>query len=494
MSRTNQYEQFSRRRGGTAFAVGLINVFETNTATTSTIFDGEVEGGGGWSDEPPRLESGAPEVDVQMQSIPAVDPAIYGIESDVHAAAAEGIASPSTRMPHFDRIQQAFGGHDLSSIQAHVGGTSASAMGATAFAAGDHVVFDREPDLHTAAHEAAHVVQQAHGVNLYGGVGEAGDAYEQAADAVADRVVARESAADLLGTPTQMTASPGGAVQRKENLTRDQYTMRADGARGSAISAQLRLAALKINTACETIEGAIAAPVNEMGPQGVMDAIIKPASDSANSVQATLHPIWADMERMKFADRNVREGLGIYNTARSRFGDVQAKIRQWASRNHDPTMDGVNSNGVNRTADFFNQRMGTESTGANALLGKEDPNANAKDLEKSLNMESTLESMGAIEASSQALAMAMRESDPKAVVPGLARRALADLNLLEMNIPNVNSVSDATWSRISSIALVVDQAWIDAQPFGLQGDGALGMARAKMKLVKDSLAKKRKKK
>jgi hypothetical protein len=61
-------------------------------------------------------------------------------------------------------------------------------------------VFDKSPDLHTAAHEAAHVVQQAQGVNLYGGVGEAGDSYERHADAVADRVVAGQSAADLLGS------------------------------------------------------------------------------------------------------------------------------------------------------------------------------------------------------------------------------------------------------------------------------------------------------
>jgi hypothetical protein len=85
-------------------------------------------------------------------------------------------------------------------------------MGASAYATGNHVVFDRPPDLHTAAHEAAHVVQQAQGVNLYGGVGEVGDAYERHADAVADRVVAGQSAADLLGaSPTQVASS--GSVQ-----------------------------------------------------------------------------------------------------------------------------------------------------------------------------------------------------------------------------------------------------------------------------------------
>jgi len=49
------------------------------------------------------------------------------------------------------------------------------------------------------AHEAAHVIQQRGGVQLKGGVGEAGDAYERQADEVADRVVQGESAEELLG-------------------------------------------------------------------------------------------------------------------------------------------------------------------------------------------------------------------------------------------------------------------------------------------------------
>ena len=134
----------------------------------------------------------------------------------VHAAAERGTAGASTALPHGDRIQQAFGAeHDVSGIKAHVGGDATAAcedMGASAFASGDHVAFAGAPDLHTAAHEAAHVVQQRAGVSLYGGVGAVGDGYEAHADAVADRVVAGESAADLL------SGGPGGAsggVQRK---------------------------------------------------------------------------------------------------------------------------------------------------------------------------------------------------------------------------------------------------------------------------------------
>jgi hypothetical protein len=49
-------------------------------------------------------------------------------------------------------------------------------MGAEAFATGNHVAFAGTPDLHTAAHEAAHVVQPRSGVQLTGGAGEVGHA------------------------------------------------------------------------------------------------------------------------------------------------------------------------------------------------------------------------------------------------------------------------------------------------------------------------------
>src|SRR6185436_12779811 len=89
---------------------------------------------------------------------------------------------------------------------------SAKSMGADAYAAGDHVVLGKT-DLHTVAHEAAHVVQQRGGVQLKGGVGQAGDVYEQHADAVADKVVAGESAESLLSAMAG-PSDAAGAVQQ----------------------------------------------------------------------------------------------------------------------------------------------------------------------------------------------------------------------------------------------------------------------------------------
>ena len=153
----------------------------------------------------------------------------------VHEAAAHGISGAAGKLPDADKIQQSFGGYDISNVQAHTSGAAheaSRAMGADAYATGNHVVLGAGgADLHTQAHEAAHVVQQKQGVSLSGGVGKAGDVYEKHADQVADLVVEGESAEGLLG---QVAAGGGGgaSVQKQEAEPGTLKPMgRGDGAR-----------------------------------------------------------------------------------------------------------------------------------------------------------------------------------------------------------------------------------------------------------------------
>jgi hypothetical protein len=142
---------------------------------------------------------------------PALDPFA------VLAAARQGTSGTPEKLSFLEPIQASFGRHDVSNVEQYTDDRAAAAnqqMGAKAFATGDAVAFAGAPDLHTAAHEAAHVVQQRGGVQLKDDVGASGDAYEQHADAVADKVVAGESAEALLDT---MAGGGGGsgAVQRQ---------------------------------------------------------------------------------------------------------------------------------------------------------------------------------------------------------------------------------------------------------------------------------------
>jgi hypothetical protein len=194
----------------------------------------------------------APQVQLRAIAAAEQDPAA------VQAAAQRGTAGGGASLPHLGRIQQLFGRHDVTGVKSHVGGETADAardMGATAFAAGDRVGFAGAPDLHTAAHEAAHVVQQRGGVQLKGGVGAVGDAYEQHADQVADLVVAGRSAESTLDRYAGGSGGGGAAaaVQRRSvvvtgepepiettEYTRDQLEAMLDRETDQAIQRQLR--------------------------------------------------------------------------------------------------------------------------------------------------------------------------------------------------------------------------------------------------------------
>jgi hypothetical protein len=133
--------------------------------------------------------------------------------------AARGVASGGGPLPYLDVIQRAFGHHDVGGVRAHVGGAASDAaaqLGARAYAAGDAVAFTADPDLHLAAHEATHVVQQRGGVRLSGTMGRSDDDYERHADRVADAVVRGESVEALLDPLAHRGARGGSATIQRD--------------------------------------------------------------------------------------------------------------------------------------------------------------------------------------------------------------------------------------------------------------------------------------
>jgi|GEM_PF-4090507 len=152
-------------------------------------------------------------------------------ESQIQQVAATGFSRSSTSLPHLNQIQQSFG-VDLSGVQAYIGGGAATAcqqMGAAAYASGNQIAFKEQPSLELAAHEAAHVVQQASGkVQLAGGVGQVGDEYENHADAVAAKVAMGESAVPLLAEYAK-SPSPSkslqGSIQMRGLTNQEQFFM-----------------------------------------------------------------------------------------------------------------------------------------------------------------------------------------------------------------------------------------------------------------------------
>jgi Domain of unknown function (DUF4157) len=149
-------------------------------------------------------------------------------QGSAQAIAAHGFTGAAQPLPFQQQIQASFGRHSVAGIEAHVGTAATVAshqLGAHAYAMGNSIAFGGAPDLHTAAHESAHVIQQRAGLHLKDGIGEAGDMHERHADAVADLVVQEKSAALLLdqygggasttGAPVQCSGADAGAQQQQ---------------------------------------------------------------------------------------------------------------------------------------------------------------------------------------------------------------------------------------------------------------------------------------
>jgi hypothetical protein len=121
--------------------------------------------------------------------------------ASVHEAAAHGLSGSGGALPHGAEIQKSFGAYDISHVRAHSDAKAdegARDMGALAYTQGKDIASRGTMDKRTAAHEVTHVIQQQAGVSLSGGVGAAGDKYEQHADKVADAVMAGKSAEPIL--------------------------------------------------------------------------------------------------------------------------------------------------------------------------------------------------------------------------------------------------------------------------------------------------------
>lgn len=156
----------------------------------------------------------------RLAPLPVQRRATGDIDAEDDAAIAEaGLSGAVAPLPHLETIQDAFGEHDVSGVTAARGRDAALAsesIGAAAYTSGDRVALPGSVDLFTAAHEAAHVIQQRAGAVSGEGVAAETEELERHADRVAESVVAGRSAAPLLDEVAgRGAAAPGAAVQRQ---------------------------------------------------------------------------------------------------------------------------------------------------------------------------------------------------------------------------------------------------------------------------------------
>lgn len=203
-SRTSSAKAESRRSEEPNLAGTSINNGPTAPSAAPEVVEARLRqafGADFWADRAaPETAQAAP---LPLQREAVGEPAALEDPERIRAIGGRGVDGGGGPLPHLEAIQKAFGKHDVSDIVAHTGeaaATASRAIRAKAYTMGNDIAFAGEPSLHTAAHEAAHVIQQRGGIKLRDGVGEAGDRYERHADAVADRVVAGQSSEELLNS------------------------------------------------------------------------------------------------------------------------------------------------------------------------------------------------------------------------------------------------------------------------------------------------------
>ncbi|HUS68740.1 MAG TPA: DUF4157 domain-containing protein [Kofleriaceae bacterium] len=234
-------------------------------------------------------------------------------ENPTHVVAARGVRGATEALPFVDVIQRAFGRHDVGRVRARVSGDAAdasAAIGARAYAFGDRVAFAVGPDLHTAAHEAAHVLQQRAGLGPASGVGSSGDRHEAEADLIADAVVSGRSAEALID---QMIARGGGARAATVAVQRDDRTgktsvapaPRAPDGAGYALSeaaGELRTAREVITTCTTILVPAFRRAVDAIDPAGA----IQLAQAAVNALAAASGGFARATERAAAGDPHAR--------------------------------------------------------------------------------------------------------------------------------------------------------------------------------------------
>jgi len=168
---------------------------------------------------PELIDHLSPSLDDRPATAPTLGQAALQL---VEAIAGAGLASPTVELPHVAALESAFGPEALQGIQVHRGPEATASLeqlNAGAVAQGDHILL-QQSDLHTVAHEVAHVVQARQGR-----AATDSPALEAEANRAADQAVAGgdaltalvQSPATSVGSTTAVAADTGALLAPPED-------------------------------------------------------------------------------------------------------------------------------------------------------------------------------------------------------------------------------------------------------------------------------------
>ncbi len=254
-----------------------------------------------------------------------------------NAIARSGLSGRPVALPHRSAIERSYG-VSLDGVYAYTDPAAQAAcraLGKQAFAIGNRVAFaTASPDLHVAAHEAAHTLEDPGAAGVVGGSADS----EAMADAAADRVVAGNDASDLVGS--KVTDAADGTVRFYTLMKRKTTTyrvaddgsvaVRQDSACGGmhAYATPEAIEAGKLglagrNSSISLAEGGGKLRVSDAGGTSHLLSKVVPVN-ARNKTRGSQMELWADCGRSARTVTGADGGSGMGN------GSLKA---QWTAPN-----------------------------------------------------------------------------------------------------------------------------------------------------------------
>lgn len=279
-------------------------------------------------------------------------------------------------------------------------------------------------------------------------------------------------------------AGTGSAQSGAPPATRADHMRASDGHRAEAMAAQLKLAARGIDELRARLDQAMKAPQDERSPDAV-GHLVAVLADVKQEREA-LALVFREQMQAQLNEPAVRAAFLQASRASSlldkKVWEAQALARRKGAIKADVDAIAINPERLATDVDGIGSRLelnGADDTKASAVTEKE----------AELQLESVRRSLHGLDESSQALVMAMREQDRSIAMTNVLPGLMSNARILEASLVDGVRPTKEMTKVAARIAIAMQTAWTDGQPFGLQEHSGLRAAHDRIPTVLDTLAR-----
>lgn len=259
----------------------------------------------------------------------------------------------------------------------------------------------------------------------------------------------------LIGAEGAAAAQAGGPA-----LGRADHMRAGEGARAATMSAQLMMAARKIEASIQKIHDVLKAPVGERSADGVLEhleSLVAEAVREREQIAFVTH----EQQRSALKVAPVQEGILHVDRASHQLADAILHVNDFATRHKLPfDSKKVTAQGLKDGVDRLQGAMKTEVDSSKVKRVTESENE--------LQLESLLQSLNALDGTTKALVLAVNEPAPDEKIQEVLPSLHSALRMFKASLVDGLHPTTAMLKLGDRIGLAIAKAWTDSKPFGLQ--------------------------